>query len=129
MTRRDAQLRWALPGLRVAVAIVFIVTALLSFGLYPVEGSRALLASAGLHGAVADVALYAGAALDLALGIAMLLPRTRRAACLAAIALILGYTAIISIALPAYWLHPFGPVLKNLPIVAALVLLHALDRR
>jgi hypothetical protein len=129
MTRRDAQLRWALPLLRAAVAIVFIATALLSLGLYPLDGSRALLAAAGLHGAIADVALYVGAALDLALGIAMLLPRTRSVAYLAAIALVLGYTACISIALPAYWLHPFGPVLKNLPILAALALLHAMDRR
>ena len=129
MTRRDAQLRWALPLLRVSLAIVFLVTAALSFGLYPVERSYALLADAGLHGAAATLALYAGAALDLALGIAMLLPIRRGAVYLAAIALILGFTAIISVALPAFWLHPFGPVLKNLPILAALVLLHALDRR
>ncbi len=129
MARRDAQLRWALPLLRVSLAIVFLVTAALSFGLYPVERSYALLADAGLHGAAATLALYAGAALDLALGIAMLLPIRRGAVYLAAIALILGYTAIISVALPAFWLHPFGPVLKNLPILAALVLLHALDRR
>ncbi len=129
MTRRDAQLRWALPLLRVSLAIVFLVTAALSFGLYPVERSCALLADAGLHGAAATLALYAGATLDLALGIAMLLPIRRGAVYLAAIALILGYTAIISVVLPAFWLHPFGPVLKNLPILAALVLLHALDRR
>lgn len=129
MTRRDAQLRWALPLLRVSLAIVFLVTAALSFGLYPVERSYALLADAGLHGAAATLALYAGATLDLALGIAMLLPIRRGAVYLAAIALILGYTAIISVALPTFWLHPFGPVLKNLPILAALVLLHALDRR
>ncbi|HZX81725.1 MAG TPA: DoxX-like family protein, partial [Lysobacter sp.] len=107
----------------------FLVTAALSFGLYPVERSYALLADAGLHGDMATLALYAGAALDLVLGIAMLLPMRRGAAYLAAIALILGYTAIISLVLPAFWLHPFGPVLKNLPILTALVLLHALDRR
>jgi uncharacterized protein YbjT (DUF2867 family)/uncharacterized membrane protein YphA (DoxX/SURF4 family) len=128
MARRDAQLRWALPLLRVSVAIVFIATGVLSFGIYPVEASHALLASAGLQPPLADVALYAGAAIDLALGIAMLFGRTRRHAYAAAIVLIAGYTAIISLALPAYWLHPFGPVLKNLPIVAALILLRALDR-
>ncbi|HEY4582839.1 MAG TPA: SDR family oxidoreductase [Lysobacter sp.] len=129
MTRRDAQLRWALPLLRVSLAIVFLVTAALSFGLYPVERSHTLLADAGLRGGMATLALYAGAVLDLALGLAMLLPTRRGGVYLAAIALILGYTAIISVALPAFWLHPFGPVLKNLPILAALVLLNALDRR
>jgi DoxX-like family len=37
---------------------------------------------------------------------------------------ILCYTAIITIWLPQYWLHPFGPVLKNLPILLLLWLLH-----
>ncbi|WP_133478463.1 SDR family oxidoreductase [Cognatilysobacter segetis] len=129
MARRDAQLRWALPLLRASLALVFVVTALVSFGLYPVSDSRVLLAAVGLYGRAADAALYTGATLDLALGLAMLLPRVRRAAYAAAIVLIVGYTAIISIALAPLWLHPFGPVLKNLPILAALLALHALDRR
>jgi hypothetical protein len=45
------------------------------------------------------------------------------------IALVLGYTALISLFLPELWLHPFGPVLKNLPILAALALLHELAER
>ncbi|GAB6196445.1 SDR family oxidoreductase [Lysobacter xanthus] len=126
--RRDAQLRYALPLLRFSLALVFVVTALLSFGLYPVAGSLALLHDAGLHGPAAMFALYSGAALDLLLGFAMLWPHSRRLAYLGAIALILGYTAIITVALPAFWLHPFGPVLKNVPVLAALILLHALDR-
>jgi hypothetical protein len=41
---------------------------------------------------------------------------------------IVGYTAIITLWLPEYWLHPYGPVLKNLPLLAVLWLLYALDR-
>jgi hypothetical protein len=37
---------------------------------------------------------------------------------------VLAYSIIIAIFLPAYWLHPFGPVLKNLPILLLLWLLH-----
>jgi uncharacterized protein YbjT (DUF2867 family) len=128
MTRRDAQLRWLLPLLRVSVAFVFIATALLSFGVYPIDASRALLAPLGLRGSTADLAIHGGAGIDLALGLAMLLPRSRRFAYVAAIALVVAYTVIITVAMPAYWLHPFGPVLKNLPVLAALVLLAALDR-
>lgn len=128
--RTRAQLRWLLPMLRLSLALVFLVTALLSFGLYPVADSRALLASAGLTGMSADLALYGGAILDLVLGLAFLGPlRLRRPAYVAAALLILGYTAIITLALPEFWLHPFGPVLKNLPILALLWALHELDRR
>lgn len=128
--RTRAQLRWLLPMLRLSLAAVFLATALLSFGLYPVEDGRALLASTGLTGPAADLALYGGAILDLVLGLAFLGPlRLRRLAYVGAALLILGYTAIISVALPEFWLHPFGPVLKNLPILALLWALHELDRR
>lgn len=126
--RDRARLRWLLPVLRLALAAVWIVTALVSVGLYPVEASYALLAHTGIAGAAAPFALYGAAALDLLLGLATLLARRRRWVYAASMALILGYTAIITIALPEFWLHPYGPVLKNLPLLAALWLLWELDR-
>ena len=45
------------------------------------------------------------------------------------IAIIVAYTAIISVGLPEFCAHPFGPVLKNLPILAALLLLLQLEDR
>jgi len=121
---------WSLVG-RIAVALVWLVTAALSLGLYPVEDSFALLAQVGLHGPMASAALYGGALLDLALGIATLALRGRalRMTYLAQVALILSYTAIITIALPAFWLHPFGPILKNLPMLALIGALYATERR
>lgn len=121
---------WSLVG-RITVALVWLVTAMLSLGVYPVAGSLALLAHVGLHGAMAYAALYGGALLDLALGVATLALRGRalRLAYLAQVALILSYTAIISVALPAFWLHPFGPILKNLPMLALIGALYATERR
>jgi hypothetical protein len=43
------------------------------------------------------------------------------------IALMLGYMVLITWALPEFWLHPFGPILKNLPMLAAVALLLALE--
>ena len=121
---------WSLAG-RAAVALVWLVTAALSLGLYPVAGSLALLARVGLHGPPALAALYGGALLDLALGVATLALRGRalRLAYLAQAALILAYTAIVTVALPAFWLHPFGPILKNLPMLALIGALYATERR
>jgi hypothetical protein len=100
-------------------------------GLYPVQGSIALLARVGLHGALAYVALYGAAWLDLVLGILTLAaPRRYRAAVwVTQLVLIAGYTLLISVFLPEYWLHPYGPVSKNLPLLAAIGLLWALERR
>jgi hypothetical protein len=41
----------------------------------------------------------------------------------------LGYTALITVFLPEFWLHPYGPLLKNLPMLAALALLLVLEDR
>ena len=126
--RASLQLRWLLPLLRVAVALVWIVTGIVSLGVYPVSASLDLLARVGLHGSLALVALYVAAVLDLAVGIATLVMHKRQWLYVFQALVILGYTAIITAWLPEYWLHPYGPVLKNLPLLAALWLLHALDR-
>jgi len=116
-------------ALRISIAIVWIWTAVLSAGLYPVDDSLALLARVGVHGTLAVVALYLAAALDLAMGIATLALRRRRILWLVQLALIAAYTGIITLALPEQWLHPFGPVLKNLPMMAAILLLHQSEPR
>jgi hypothetical protein len=125
--RETLQLHWLVPLLRTAVALVWIVTGIVSLGLYPVGDSLALLARVGLHGSAALGAVYIAAVLDLALGVATLVLRRRRWLYALQALVILGYTAIITIRLPEYWLHPYGPVLKNLPLLAALWMLHALD--
>ena len=128
IARRQAQLNWLLPLLRLAVAAMWIVTGIVSIAVYPVSDSYALLARTGLTGAFATAALIGAAALDIALGIASLLAPSRLL-WWSQIVLIVGYTAIISIWLPEFWAHPYGPVLKNLPILAALLLLAFVEER
>lgn len=128
-TRTLALLSLLLPLLRLSMAAVWLWTAAVSFGLYPVQDSYRLLARLDLHGTFASLLLYGAAALDLAMGVASLaLPaRLRPPLWVAQIALIAGYTALITWALPEYWLHPFGPVSKNLPLVCGLLLLLFLE--
>jgi hypothetical protein len=123
-----ARLDWLLPLLRASIGLVWIVSGVVSLGLYPVELSLGMLQRIGLTGTSASAALYGAAALDIALGIASFTAKGKWLWRLQ-VALVLGYTAIISVFLPEFWLHPFGPVLKNLPMLAALLLLHELDRR
>ncbi|MGV3570223.1 MAG: SDR family oxidoreductase [Ramlibacter sp.] len=128
--RRAAVLDLWLPVLRVAVAFLWLWTGIVSLGLYPVQDSYALLARVGLHGALATVALYGAALLDLALGVLTLAApaRWRRRLWLAQLALMGGYTVLITLFLPEQWLHPYGPISKNLPLAAAIALLWALER-
>jgi uncharacterized protein YbjT (DUF2867 family) len=129
--RTQALLFWWLPALRIAIALVWLWTGVVSLGLYPVQESYALLARVGLHGAAATIALYGAAGLDLAFGALALLapPAWRRRMWPAQAALIAGYTVLITLFLPEYWLHPYGPLSKNLPLLASIGLLWALEPR
>jgi uncharacterized protein YbjT (DUF2867 family) len=127
--RAAAQLRWLLPLLRVSVAVVWIASGVVSFGVYPVELSYELLDAAGVRGAPAPILLYGGATLDVAFGVMTLVLRRRRVLWLAQAAVIVLYTAIITLTMPELWAHPFAPVVKNLPMLAAILVLYQLERR
>lgn len=126
--RLRAQLNWLLPLLRWSIALVWIVTGIVSLGLYPVQESYALLARTGIAGPLAPLMLYGAALMDLALGMATLGLKRRRWLWLLQLALILFYTVVISLRLPEFWLHPYGPLLKNLPMLAAIWLLYELEK-
>jgi hypothetical protein len=128
---RVARLPLALALLRTSIALVWIVSGLVSFGAWPVSDSLAMLARTGLHGTIALVALYGAAALDIGFGVGMVAAPARIRAHLydAQIAIILVYTAIIAICLPELLLHPFAPIVKNLTILAALLLLRWTEKR
>lgn len=120
--RAEAIAAWRNVLLRVALAIVWIVTAFVSAIAYPHAGSLARLGHFGLHGVAADIALYGACALDFGFGVATLI-RPGRALWLSQMALMLGYTLLIAVALPEFLIEPFGPILKNVPILAILILL------
>lgn len=122
-----ARLSWLLPLLRVSIALVWIWTGVVSLGLYPREESYALLARTGTPASLAPLMLNGAAVLDLALGLATLLARRRRLLWLSQMALIALYTLIITFKLPEFWLHPYGPLLKNLPLLAAVYLLYSFE--
>jgi uncharacterized protein YbjT (DUF2867 family) len=129
-TRSRAQLDWLLPLMRLSIAIVWIWTAIVSAGLYPVADSYTLLVRTGVPAMLAPLMLYGASALDLALGVATLAwpRRSRRWLWLAQIALIAFYSIVIAWRLPEFLLHPYGPISKNLPMLAALWMLYELEK-
>ncbi|KGH31658.1 MULTISPECIES: DoxX-like family protein [Comamonas] len=83
------------------------------------EGAR-LLDQGGIDDARWQALLiWSGLLADLALGLALLL-RPGRAIYLSALLLMTAMTVIGTALQPTLWLHPLGPLLKNLPIAAML---------
>lgn len=112
-----------------ALLFIWLGTAFVCLGPGNAWGLR-IMAQAGVQGWPAAVAVNAGALLDGALGVGLLVSRWRRVALLAQLGLMVGYTLFISLVLPQYWLDPYAAVAKNLVLmVATLWLLWTEPRR
>lgn len=120
--RYEAVNTWGMPLLQIALAAMWIAAAICS--LIESDVSLTLLARAGVTGGMAEVALYGAAGIDLLIGLCTLW-RPGSRIWLVQIGLVFLYTLVITLKLPEFWLHPFGPLVKNLPILAILLLLHA----
>ena len=110
--------------LRASLVVVWLATAVVS--VWDLHGqSRELLAGlptawAGGHAPWLPTAIIlAGAAADAVLGLWLAL-RPGRKAYGAALMVMLIMTLLATAIHPAWWLHPFGPLTKNLPIAAIL---------
>ena len=106
--------------LRFSLVAVWLFTAVAS--IVELNGqSRQVLAEAGIASPpwLVQLLIVGGAAADLAVGLALWW-RPGRASYLAAFGLLLVMTAAATFLQPALWLHPLGPLLKNLPIAALL---------
>jgi hypothetical protein len=106
--------------LRLSLVVVWLFTAVAS--IVELNGqSRQVLAAAGIASPqwLVQGLIIGGAAADLAVGIA-LWRWPGRASYAAALALMLVMTLVATVLQPGLWLHPLGPLLKNIPIAALL---------
>ncbi|CAA2099901.1 DoxX-like family protein [Variovorax paradoxus] len=115
MTRTgdDRLLRWSLVAVWVLTAVASLVE---------LNGqSREVLAAAGIASPpwLVQGLIVGGAAADLAVGLA-LWRWPGRTSYAAALALMAVMTLVATVLQPGLWLHPLGPLLKNLPIAALL---------
>jgi uncharacterized protein YbjT (DUF2867 family) len=120
--RADAVLAWGLPLARLVLAMLWLWTAYVSWFAWPHGDSLAWLAACGVPPSMREPMLAGASVLDAAIGCALLF-KPWRWLWPAQVALVGGYSAIMSVCLPGFWLHPFGPLSKNLPILALLLLL------
>ena len=108
--------------LRLSLVFVWLWTAVVS--VWELQGqSRALLVAGGVSDSgVANGLVLAGAVLDAILGLWLLL-RPTRPAYLMALATMVVMTLVATVLSPSLWLHPLGPLSKNIPIAVVLWML------
>jgi hypothetical protein len=112
------ELRW----LRYSLVFVWLATAIVS--VQELQGqSRMLLVASGVTDIrLANALVWAGAGVDAVLGLLLLVLPVRRVYGLALLAM-LGMTVVATFIQPALWLHPLGPLTKNVPIAVVLWIL------
>lgn len=117
------------PLLRWGLAIVWIGSGFVSAFLTPRAQAYALLSRLDLPDPVALAITWAGAALDILLGVALLVPKWTRIVGAAQIATMALYTALATALVPAAWADPFAPLLKNIAVLVATLALMGMERR
>ncbi len=124
-----AKLYFMRPLLRLGIAFVWIWTALVSAFFYPQAESYQLLQQIGLSGFMLPIALYGSALMDLLLGLGMFFYKPLRHILWLQMLVILAYTIAITLFLPEYWLHPFGEISKNIPMILATFVLLLINKK
>jgi DoxX-like family len=121
ISRRDESL------LRFSVAFVWLATAIVSLCEIHGQSLELLLAASVTDPAWQTGTIFLGAAVDAVLGLVMLL-RPGRTTYLVALWAMVLMTVAATILIPGLWLHPLGPLTKNVPIAAALWILSRTGR-
>jgi uncharacterized protein YbjT (DUF2867 family) len=118
--RWHARLFFLAPALKFVLVLMWIASALLGF-FYGAGQAEQLVREIGLPVAWADPLRISGSVLDLGIAALVILDSRARWSTLGQLVVVLGYTAVIGLALPQLWLDPLGPLLKNIPILVAIL--------
>lgn len=99
-------------------------------GLLRFDQAVGLLTDRGLPAAIGQAIVGAGSVVDIALGLALLVRRWTRPACIGMILVSGGYMIGAAVLAPDLWLDPIGPMVKVLPsITLALITMAMLEDR
>jgi hypothetical protein len=109
-----------------SLAFLWLFTGLTSIFFSPEVGYE-ILASTNISGTLADISVLGGGVLDIALGLWLLTSIKLKLCCLTQIVVIVTYTLLLTLIDASFWLHPFGPITKNIPILVLIVFVYTHD--
>ena len=101
---------------RLSLSLLWLFTAASSFWWGRAIGYE-VLAKQDITGAFADLCINAGSLVDAIMGLWLLTAYKLQWCYRAQLIIILSYTILLSFIDPSFWLHPFGPLTKNIPLL------------
>lgn len=123
----DSKSTWLYWTMRLGIGFIWIWTAYVSWYVYPHSNSIELLRKTGITHHT-ELVFAASCLLDLVMGIASCL-YARPLLWWSQFLLVAAYSVVIGIFLPEFLIHPFGPITKNVSVLACLAFLALADRR
>ena len=124
-----ARLFFLRPALRIGLAVIWIWTAIVSAFVYPLEKSVEMVAGLGVSGWQAATLVYAGAAVDGVLGLALLANIRPASIGLLQLATVAVFTFLACFTVPGAWIEPLGPLTKNIAVVLATLVMIAMEAK
>jgi len=86
--------------------------------------TRNWLSNGNITGLLADVSIYSGGALDIFLGAWLLTSIRIKLCCIVQIVTIFVFSILLTFIDASFWLHPFGPITKNFPIIVLIIFVY-----
>jgi uncharacterized protein YbjT (DUF2867 family) len=124
--RWHARLYFLRPALRWSLAVLWLASGFVGLS-QPASITGPILAPFDLSGQAAMVTVWLFSIIDIAVGLALVARWRPRLIGLIQIALIGIFTVGLSVTHSGLWLDPFGPLLKNIPILVAVITLAAIE--
>lgn len=125
--RWHARLYFLRPLLRLSIAFIWIFSGIISLIPQTFSISVNLMTQAHIPSSLQPLILYLSSGIDILLGLATLFNFRLLVIGSLQCFLIVAYTIIITFFLPEYWLHPFAPIAKNIPLVVGILIMMALE--
>lgn len=107
---------------RLSLAFLWMFTAMTSAFFAREEGFE-ILAGGGITGYLADFCLYSGSLLDAIIALWLLLGKRLGLCYLIQFWVVIVYSLLLTVIDANFWLHPFGPLTKNIPLLALIYIL------
>jgi uncharacterized protein YbjT (DUF2867 family) len=126
--RWHARLYFLRPLLRITIAFFWLYTGIVTFLFWPKDSAFFLLRSAHVPAELLPYAYYLGYALDVVLGLLLLMRWWVRTVGAIMVAVTAFYLVFVTLAAPAEWIYPITPLPIVFVLMAATLVVMAIDR-
>ncbi|MGR6871552.1 DoxX-like family protein [Pseudomonas sp. HK3] len=112
---------------KMSLSFLWIMTGLTS-AFFAREIGYDILVNNGFTASLANLSILLGSIIDVSIGIWLLTGKNLKLCYLMQLLMIITYSLLLTAIEPVFWLHPFGPLTKNIPLIVMIYILYSHER-